>query len=90
MFLLPVATATQVKNKFGEYLRIAESGEPVVITRNGREVARILGKNQAQAFLIDSLVGIAKGDVDYVRDRDKLREERLAKYLQSRSDADGE
>jgi prevent-host-death family protein len=35
------ATSTEVQNSFGKYLKTALEQEPVIITRNGKDVARI-------------------------------------------------
>ncbi len=52
------ATATQMQNNFGKYLGMALDGGEVVITKNGKEVARLISKDAAATSLTDSLTGI--------------------------------
>ena len=67
------ATATEVQNNFGRYLGIVIGGDEVIITRNGKEVGRLIPKKAAVSYLTDSLEGVLKGSYDL----DKAREERL-------------
>ena len=72
---IATATATEVQNNFGSFLKLVQEGQEVVIMKNGREVARLIAKDQTVSFLSDSLVGVLS-DVD----EKKAREERMAKY----------
>lgn len=57
-----VVKSTEFQNNVGKYLKMAENGEEIIISKNGKEVVRIIGKDQARAeSIVDSLVGIAKG-----------------------------
>ncbi len=67
------ATATEMQNNFGRYLALVQSGNEVIVTRNGKEVGRFIPRNAAVSYLTDSLTGILKGDMDI----DQAREERL-------------
>ena len=67
------ATATEMQNNFGRYLTIVADGKEVIVTKNGKEVARLIPRNAAVSFLTDSLAGILKGDVDLRQ----AKEERL-------------
>ena len=67
------ATATEMQNNFGRYLTIVSGGKEVIITKNGKEVARLIPRNAAVSYLTDSLSGILKGDVDLRQ----AKEERL-------------
>jgi prevent-host-death family protein len=67
------ATATEMKNNFGRYLNLVMSGQEVIVTKNGREVARFIPKDTAISYLTDSLTGILKGDTDL----DEAKKERL-------------
>lgn len=70
------ATATEVQNNFGKYLQLVQSGEEVIVLRNGIEAIRMVSHDKSVSFLTDSLVGVLKGDYD-----DKaLRTERIKKY----------
>ncbi len=73
---MTTATATDVQNNFGKYLHLVQSGEEVIILRNGKEMARLISHEKSVSFLTDSLTGILKNDYD-----DKnVRAERMAKY----------
>ena len=56
------ATATEMQNNFGRYLSIVIGGDEVIVTRNGKEVGRLVPKGAAISYLTDSLTGILKGD----------------------------
>ena len=46
-----------------------------IVTKNGKEVARLIPRNAAVSYLTDSLTGILKGDVDLKQAKEeKLRE----------------
>ncbi len=61
---MTIATATEVQNNFGRYLKLAQEGGEIIILKNGVEVARLISKEKSVSFLSDSLVGILSGDVD--------------------------
>lgn len=67
------ATATEMKNNFGRYLAAVQSGDEVVIIKNGKEIARMVSHQSSVSFLTDSLTGVLKNNYD---DK-KLREERI-------------
>ena len=71
-----IATATEMQNNFGRYLNIVLEGNEVIVTRNGKEVARLLPRDAAVSSLTDSLRGILKE----THDLEQAREERLQKY----------
>ncbi len=68
-----MATATEMQNNFGKYLALVQSGQEVIVTRNGKEVGRFVPKDATVSYLTDSLLGILKGDMNI----DQAREERL-------------
>ena len=69
------ATATEMQNNFGRYLTIVSGGKEVIVTKNGKEVARLIPRNAAVSYLTDSLSGILKGDVDLRKAKgERLRE----------------
>lgn len=71
------ATATELQNNFGRYLSLVMSGQEIIVTKNGREVARFIPKDAAVSYLTDSLTGILKEDYDL----DEAKAERMkAKY----------
>ena len=70
------ATATEMQNNFGKYLQAVQFGNEIIIIKNGREVARMISKEQTVAFLSDELTGVLKNNYD----AKQARAERLAKY----------
>lgn len=34
--------STEVQNNFGQYLKFAEAGEEIIVTKNGKDAAKIL------------------------------------------------
>ena len=73
---MTTATATEVQNNFGRFLKMVQEGQEIVIMKNGAEVARLISKEQTVSFLSDSLVGVLSSDVD---DK-KARAERIGRY----------
>ena len=69
-------TATDMQNNFGKYLQAVQTGNEVIILKNGKEVARLISKERTVSFLTDSLVGVLKKDYD----EKAIREEMAAKY----------
>ena len=71
------ATSTEIQNNFGRYLQIVMNGGEVIITRNGKEVGRVIPRKAVVSYLTDSLTGILSEKTDM----DQVKEERLkAKY----------
>ncbi len=59
---ITIATATEMKNNFGEYLDMVISGKEIIVTKNGHEVGRFIPKDSAISYLTDSLIGVLKED----------------------------
>lgn len=76
---MTIATATEVQNNFGRYLKMVQDGQEVVIFKNGSEVARLISKAHTVSFLSDSLVGVLSSDVN----EKSVRAERIARYENS-------
>ena len=70
------ATATEIQNNFGKFLLSVQNGNEVVITKNGKEIARMISREKSVSFLTDSLTGVLKNDYD----SKKISAERMAKY----------
>ena len=68
-----MATATEMQNNFGKYLAMVQSGQEVIVTRNGKDVGRFVPRTKALSYLTDSLTGILSGNTDI----DLAKEERL-------------
>lgn len=73
---MTTATATEIQNNFGRFLKLVQDGGEVVIMRNGVEVARLISKERAVSFLSDSLVGVLSSDVD----EKSARAERMSRF----------
>ena len=73
---MTTVTATDIQNNFGKYLQLVQTGEEVIILRNGLEMARLISNDKTVSFLSDSLVGVLKNDYD---DK-KMKAERMSKY----------
>jgi len=58
------ATATEVQNNFGHYLQTVLAGDEIIITKNGKEVARLISHESSISFLTDSLTGVLKNNYD--------------------------
>ena len=68
------ATATEVQKNFGYYINQVKNGHTIAITKNGKEVSRMIPVKQPS--LSDSLVGMVSGNYgDYKTARDKAFEE---------------
>lgn len=73
---MTTVTATELQNNFGKYLQYVQSGNDVIILRNGKEVARLISHDKSVSFLTDSLMGVLK--VDY--NIEDIKTERIRKY----------
>ncbi len=73
---MTMATATEVQNNFGRYLKMAQEGGEIVILKNGVEVARLISRDKSVSFLSDSLVGVLSGEVD----ENALKAERIMRH----------
>ena len=57
-----IATATQMQNNFGKYLNLVIEGQKVIVTKNGKEIGRLVPKNTVVSYLSESLTGIIKNE----------------------------
>lgn len=73
------ATATEMQNNFGRYLNIVLGGNEVVVTRNGKEVGRLVPKGATVSYLTDSLTGVLNNGYDL----NAARAERLAEKYET-------
>jgi prevent-host-death family protein len=60
-----IVNSTEFQNNVGKFLQKAEQ-ENIIITKNGKEVARLIGVDQTVSFLSDSLVGLIPDTADTV------------------------
>ena len=77
---MTMATATEVQNNFGKYLSIVQSGQDVLILKNGKEVARMISKEKSAQFLSDTLLGVLENNYDETKEKEE-RLELLWMYL---------
>lgn len=69
-----IVTVTELKTNLGKYLDMV-TDEEIVITKNGKEIARLSRPESEKIALLDSLVSVAKKTG--VMDKDDVRSERL-------------
>lgn len=66
-----IATATEMQNNFGKYLGMVMQGNEVIVTKNGKEVGRLIPREAVVTYLTDSLTGVLKGDYDLKNEREE-------------------
>ena len=64
-------SSTEQQNNFGKYLNIVIDGQQIIITKNGRKVARVIPEDAAISYLTDSLTGILKENYNLDEEKDK-------------------
>lgn len=70
-----VVTATELKSNLGRYLEMVEN-EDIVITRNGKRVARLTDAAKDKTDILRNLTGIVPSDVSL----EQARRERLRRH----------
>ena len=71
-----LVTATEFKSNIGKYLSLAGKTD-IIITKNGRQIARLTNVSGNEKTLTDSLLGIIPDtDLDLIT----ARKERLARH----------
>jgi len=73
---MTTVSATEVQNNFGKYLQYAIDGNEIIIQKNGKEVARLISKDQVVSSITDSMRGILKKDYN---DKE-IRKERISAH----------
>lgn len=68
---IKTATATEMQNNFGKFLTFVMSGNEVIVTKNGKEVGKLIPKEATASFLTDSLTGILKDNMDINSEKDE-------------------
>ena len=71
-----VVTATEFKTNFGKYIMLADM-EDIIITKNGRSVAKLTNAREVNLIRLSSLRGVLK---DHDATLEIIRAERLGKY----------
>jgi len=72
-----VVTATQFKASIGHYLDTVAEKKNVYITKNGKLIAKLSDPEEDKMSILDSLVGIIKGNTISL---DEIKRERLARH----------
>ena len=70
-----IITATEFKSNLGHYLEAVEK-EDIIITRNGKRIAKLTDATKDKSDILEALTGIIPSDVSL----EESREERLRKY----------
>jgi len=68
-------TATELKTNIGKYLSLA-SKEDIIITKNGKSIAKLTNINEDKVAMAKSLFGILPSDATL----EQAREERLKRH----------
>ena len=68
-------TATELKNNLGKYLDLATK-EDIIITKNGKRIAKITSATEDKMTIAKSLIGILPSDITL----EEAREERLKRH----------
>ena len=76
VYQMTTATATEIQNNFGKFLKMVQEGQEIVIMKNGTEIARLISKSQTVSFLSESLLGVLSSDVD----EKAMKAERITRY----------
>jgi len=69
-------TATELKSNIGKYLALV-ADQDIIITKNGKSVARLTSTKQDRVAIVKSLFGIIPDDGATL---EQIREERFARY----------
>jgi len=69
-------TATEFKSNIGKYLTLVAE-QDIIITKNGKSIARLTSTKQDKVEIAKSLFGIIPNDSATLK---QVREERLARY----------
>jgi len=68
-------TATELKTNIGKYLSLA-SKEDIIITKNGKSIAKLTNTNEDKVAMAKSLFGILPSDATL----EQAREERMKRH----------
>lgn len=68
-------SATEFKTNIGKYLKLAAK-EEIIITKNGKRIAKLSGASEDKTDIVKSLIGILPNSISEI----EAREERMAKH----------
>ncbi|MGB9975781.1 type II toxin-antitoxin system Phd/YefM family antitoxin [Thermovenabulum sp.] len=72
-------TSSEFKMRAGKYLKLVEK-EPIIITKNGKEIAKLVPINQKNKNKTDFLYGLLKNYKEKDYTLKQIRNERIKKY----------
>ena len=61
-----IATATQMQNNFGKYLNLVMKGQGVIVTKNGKEIGRLVPKTPLFLILVILLQVSSKTSITWM------------------------
>jgi prevent-host-death family protein len=67
-----VVTSTNFKNNIRKYMELSEK-ENIIVTKNGKYIAKLVGLKKSETPLTDSLIGIIKnsGEINLKQEREE-------------------
>lgn len=74
-----IVNATEFKMRVGKYLKLAEK-EEIIITKNGRQVAKLIPIRKSDTSAVDFLYGLLEDYGNKEVNVKQIRDERLKKY----------
>ena len=66
-----IATATEMQNNFGKYLGMVMQGNEIIVTKNGKEVGRLIPRDAVVTYLTDSLTRVLNGDSELQKEKEE-------------------
>ena len=69
--ILTTATATQMQNNFGKYLNLVMKGQEVIVTKNGKEIGRLVPKTPLFLILVIPLQASSKTSISCMISKQK-------------------
>ena len=69
-------TFSELKNNLGKYLELAQHDDSIIVTKNGKPIAKIVPSVLDKKAILDSLVGVVS---DYSLSLDDIKARRLSK-----------
>lgn len=57
-------TTKELQKNFEKYINLLMSGQEIILTKNDKEIGRLIPKGSGSSCLTDSLTGIIKGNYD--------------------------
>ncbi|MGQ9558075.1 MAG: type II toxin-antitoxin system Phd/YefM family antitoxin [Desulfurispora sp.] len=70
-----IISSSEFKTNMGRYLSLVDK-EDIIITRNGKRVARLIAEKEDKVALAKSLIGVLPGTVT----REEAKEEKFKRY----------